>query len=91
MTLVVILCQDWKDACDSFDIFANYLDGYAPDSILECYESSNIIDTIEWDGEHFRYLFTDYHYKRWFEEMTDIIIDSNSFFNGILENYQWLS
>lgn len=94
MNIIVVLCDNWQDSCDSFDIFVDYLERFSPDSLLECYEWSNIVDTIEYDrwfndDVRFRYIFADYRYEDWFLDKDAHITDKDTFFEGCLEFYQW--
>lgn len=77
--MIVVLCENYQDAADAFDIFVQYLNEVEPWIITRVDVYSLTIDT-EYD---LRYIFTDYHYAKVFQDLTPDIIDVVEFFEGI--------
>lgn len=75
--MFVILCNNFNDACDAFDIFCNYLDQVHPWEIRTADEYSNVIDT----ESGVRYIFIDYRYEKIFKKYD--IINVEDFFDGV--------
>lgn len=71
--MVIILCDDFKEATDSFETFVNFLENTQPWTITSIEHHANSVLT----DDDIRYLFIDYHYLLAFrclgDEMTDII------------------
>lgn len=83
--MIVILCDSFQDAQDSFDIFVQFLEEIEPFSIREVFEQCLCVDT----DDDLRYVFIDYHLVNEFNKMTPDILDANEFFEDLEEYYGW--
>lgn len=80
--IVVILCDSWQDAEDSFDVFTYYLSVYEPESVRSINEACLCVET----DSDLRYIFTDARMQGVFEDITVDFIDSGSFFDTLNED-----
>lgn len=79
--MIVILCNSFYEAIDSFDIFMEFLNENTPWSIKRVFESSYCVET----DDDLKYVFVDYRFESLFDKAD--CIDVDQFFEGIGEYY----
>lgn len=82
--MIVILCNDFEDAKDSYDMFVSFLEEYEPFSIRRTYDASYCVET----DDDLRYIFIDHRLKSVFQNFDkpdEVGVDE--FFEGIDEYY----
>lgn len=77
--MIVILCKNYLEASDAFDMFVNYLEFMEPWSIREIYDSARCVET----DDDLRYIFTSYKYDKAFSYLTPDYIDVEDFFETL--------
>ena len=76
--MIVILCDTFDDAIDSFDIFVSYLEEHDPWCIRKVYEPSYCVET----NDDLRYIFVDFRMVKYFH-FTDDIYGVDEFFDRL--------
>ena len=76
--MIVILCDTFDDAIDSFDIFVSYLEEHDPWCIRKVYEPSYCVET----DDDLRYIFVDFRMVKYFK-FTDDIYGVDEFFDRL--------
>ena len=83
--MIIILCDNWVDASDAFDLFCAFLERYEPFMVTESdrYSLRVISD------DDLIYIFVDYRFKEVFKEDYDSadIIEVNEFFEDMYSHY----
>lgn len=79
---MIILCDSYRDAAESFFRFFNFMNQYEPQSIVRVFKPANAIDT-----ETFRYVFLSKEFSKIFPWIRAEVIDSDRFFEQIDELY----
>lgn len=80
--MVVILCESFEAAFNSFTIFLSYLYNDCPEEVRKVYEHCYCVEM--WDD--LRYIFVDYRMEHAFDDMKPDIVDDFVFFDGM---YEW--
>lgn len=81
--MIVILCPSYRMACDAFDIFVQFLEGYEPQAIQKKFESGNCIET----DDDLRYMFVDARLEHVFDGLRPDVMTVGEFFEGINDYY----
>lgn len=83
--MIVILCNSFQEAQDSFDVFMDFLETYEPFSISKEFRHSYCVET----DDDLRYIFIDYRFKSLAKKFDDVIdyVDLDEFLEGIDEYY----
>ena len=82
--MIVVLCNSFEEAKDSFAKFMDFLEFYEPQSITRVFESSYCVDT----DDDLRYVFVDYRFGPLFENLGDSDeIWEDEFFCGLYDYY----
>lgn len=61
--MIVILCNSFEEAQDSYDQFVSFLDSFEPWSIKETYNAAYCVET----DDDLRYIFIDRRLNTWFQ------------------------
>lgn len=79
--MIVILCESFQDAINSFRYFLHFLEDNEPWSILQVWEKCQCVET----DENLRYIFVDYRFEHAFDNCHPDIVDAGNFFGNIGE------
>lgn len=82
--MIVVLCNSFEEAQESFYIFLDFLETYEPSSISKVFKPAYCVET----DDDLRYIFVDYRFRNLFHSFcTPDIIEKDEFFEGINEFY----
>ena len=84
-TLVVILCDSYKEATRVFNTFIDVLELNNPEYIRKKFMSSLCVEL----RDDLRYIFVDYRLNDVLHKMAIDIMDEGEFILGLEEHYEW--
>lgn len=86
--LIVVLCNSFDDAEESFAKFMDFLETYEHLSIFKVFEYSYCVET----DDNIKYIFVDYRFENLFIAFENVdILYSDEFFDGIDEYYTFVT
>ena len=81
--MIIILCNDWADANDAFDMFCAFLERYEPFMIKESDQFSLRVVT----DDDLVYVFIDYRFRDALQRKEADIIEADKFFEDLYSHY----
>lgn len=74
--MIVILCDNYKDAITAFNVFLDCIKYNTLSSVIKCWPEACCLET----DDDLRYIFIDYRFKNLFNRHTPDFIDVEDFF-----------
>ena len=81
--MIIILCDDWQDASDAFNMFCSFLERYEPFMI----EASDRYSLRVVTDDDLIYIFVDYRYRDVIDNKEADIIEVDEFFEDLYSHY----